>query len=1180
VPTSPLHSTLSNNPKRSPFGGHPYYAIEHLEPRTLLSAVTSGQEIGGSITSSTQQDKYTFSAFAGGIIEASIGDPGSAMQLLLQLFNPSGTLLQSVTNTAGKIVTATAAAAVTGTYYALITSANGSTGAYEFSAASVPGTQYNNPIISGEAIARSINGELDTYDFSASAGTIEASIGDPGSSMQVQLELFGPSGQLLKTITNPVGQITTTTTTVTASGTYYVIIKSVNGSTGAYDFSVASVPGTQYNNTIVSGQGIARSIEGELDTYDFSATAGGTIEASIGDPGSSMNVQLELFDPSGNQLKSIANSAGQIVAISTTAATSGIYYVVIKSTNGSTGSYEFSVASVPAAQYNIALVSGEGIARSIEGELDTYDCSATAGGTIEASIGDPGSSMDLQLELFDPSGNQLKSISNTSGQVVTTTTTAATSGTYYIVIKSTNGSTGSYEFSVASVPGAQYNIPIVSGQSVARSIEGELDTYDFAAAAGEAIEASIGDTGSSMQLQLELFNPAGILLQSVVDTAGQTDNVTTTAPASGTYYAVIKSVNGLTGPYLFSILTGFSPDAITKAYGLNELGFGPVSADGAGQTIAIIDAYNDPDIDNDLTAFDSNFDFTAPPNFTVLNEQGTPINPATQAGPPSGAPWALEIDLDVEWAHALAPGANILLVEENNTQPSDLQAAIAAAVTTPSVSVVSMSFTLDPETTNSISTTELDDYFLTPTGHQPIVFVAASGDNGAYYDAAHTIPGPSYPAASNNVLAVGGTSLSLNADGSWNSESGWSGSGNGINSRESLPSYQNGIVPAGDSGRVVPDVAFDANPTTGVSIYDAYDAKNGNPAWVINAGTSFATPAWAALIAIVDQGRAQLGEASFGSNSDDPSQDIHARLYALPSSDFHKIDGVNFDSLTGLGTPVANLLVPDLIGIITETWIGGTSENWSTPSNWSAGVVPNSETDIIFNGGNAVVSSTITVRELTLDGGNINFANSIGGATVFSLTIEGGASLDLANNRLTIRYGSDADPIASIAAWIKNGYNGGAWNGNGIFSSVAAANSLSYGLGYADSADAGNPANLAPDTIEIKYTLLGDANLNGVVDGTDFAIVAANFNKGVSGWDQGDFNYDGVVDGTDFSDLAANFNKGASGADTASADASKNLLADSSTKKSPLKTPPKAPTAPTRNITKPTVTAKKRRSGN
>jgi hypothetical protein len=119
---------------------------------------------------------------------------------------------------------------------------------------------------------------------------------------------------------------------------------------------------------------------------------------------------------------------------------------------------------------------------------------------------------------------------------------------------------------------------------------------------------------------------------------------------------------------------------------------------------------------------------------------------------------------------------------------------------------------------------------------------------------------------------------------------------------------------------------------------------------------------------------------------------------------------------------------------------------------------------------------------------------------------------------------------------LKTGYNGGLWNGaGGIDSSAAAANNanssnLQYGVGYADAADPGNPAGLSSGTIEIKYTLLGDANLSGVVDGTDFGIVAANFNKGVTGWDQGDFNYNNVVDGTDFGDLAANFNKGASGA--------------------------------------------------
>jgi hypothetical protein len=84
---------------------------------------------------------------------------------------------------------------------------------------------------------------------------------------------------------------------------------------------------------------------------------------------------------------------------------------------------------------------------------------------------------------------------------------------------------------------------------------------------------------------------------------------------------------------------------------------------------------------------------------------------------------------------------------------------------------------------------------------------------------------------------------------------------------------------------------------------------------------------------------------------------------------------------------------------------------------------------------------------------------------------------------------------------------------------------------YADSADPGNPAGLATDQIEIKYTLLGDANLDGVVNGTDFTILASNLGKSVSGWDEGDFNYDGVVNGIDFTELVGNLGKSASGAD-------------------------------------------------
>jgi autotransporter-associated beta strand protein len=148
---------------------------------------------------------------------------------------------------------------------------------------------------------------------------------------------------------------------------------------------------------------------------------------------------------------------------------------------------------------------------------------------------------------------------------------------------------------------------------------------------------------------------------------------------------------------------------------------------------------------------------------------------------------------------------------------------------------------------------------------------------------------------------------------------------------------------------------------------------------------------------------------------------------------------------------------------------------------------------------------------------------------ITSLSIGASAALDITNNHIIVDYsGLSTDPIiGSIAAWIASGYASGAWTGAGIDSSTAASNHLSYGIGYAASSDAGNPAGLSSGQIEIKYTLLGDTNLDGKVNGTDFTVLATNFNQSGKAWDQGDFNYDGKVNGSDFLLLAANFNQSA-----------------------------------------------------
>jgi len=147
--------------------------------------------------------------------------------------------------------------------------------------------------------------------------------------------------------------------------------------------------------------------------------------------------------------------------------------------------------------------------------------------------------------------------------------------------------------------------------------------------------------------------------------------------------------------------------------------------------------------------------------------------------------------------------------------------------------------------------------------------------------------------------------------------------------------------------------------------------------------------------------------------------------------------------------------------------------------------------------------------------------------SLVTLSIGTSGVLDVANNEVLINYGSGSDPIGTIAGQIASGYAGGAWNGSGIISSVAQT-TPGYALGYADAADVNNPAGLQPGQIEILYTLEGDANLDGKVNGEDFVLMSGSFNQSVTaGWDQGDFDYSGAVNGTDFVLQAENFNQAA-----------------------------------------------------
>ena len=341
--------------------------------------------------------------------------------------------------------------------------------------------------------------------------------------------------------------------------------------------------------------------------------------------------------------------------------------------------------------------------------------------------------------------------------------------------------------------------------------------------------------------------------------------------------------------------SGLAPSQLAHAYGLDAVKL-PTSAtttavgDGRGQTIALVEAYHDPAIAADLRAFDKASGL-ADPTLRVINLAGT----ATSDG------WAGETALDVEWAHALAPGASILVVEARSDGLGDLLAAVDAARSAPGVSVVSMSWGGGEWS----GETAYDYHFTTPAGHPGVTFVASTGDTSAY-------AGAEWPSTSPNVVAVGGTTLQIGASGIA-TEAGWYGSGGGYSQYEVEPAYQSSVQHTGV--RTVPDVASDADPATGVLVIYTRPST-GLTSTLQVGGTSLSAPTWGALIAIVDQGRALSGKPSL----DGASQALPA-IYAAASTDFRDVTrGFNgyfarpgYDLVTGRGTPNAPSLALDLI---------------------------------------------------------------------------------------------------------------------------------------------------------------------------------------------------------------------------------------------------------------------------
>ncbi|MBJ7312519.1 S53 family peptidase [Rugamonas sp. CCM 8940] len=386
-----------------------------------------------------------------------------------------------------------------------------------------------------------------------------------------------------------------------------------------------------------------------------------------------------------------------------------------------------------------------------------------------------------------------------------------------------------------------------------------------------------------------------------------------------------------------SVVSTYNPAQIRAAYGLPALpavgsALTPAQAAqlGAGQTIYIVDAKHDPNVAAELAAFNQKFGLPTCANKAIAANAGLPLAAAsanacelsvvyssaaggmTGTAPAYDSGWATEITLDVQWAHATAPLARIVLIEAADASYTNLLGAVKLA-NAMGPGIVSMSFG-GPESSGAMAA---DSTFSAAN----MTYLAATGDSGA---------GVSWPAVSPRVLAVGGTTLSYSGSGA-RAEVAWSGTGGGVSQFTATPSYQTNLVPGLGTPlrRTVADVAFNADPASGqyVAVLTPGSAAVN---WISAGGTSLSTPQWAGLIAVANAGRALNGKAALGA----PHAVLYGQIASVPGNyagafaDIVKgSDGscaactakAGYDQLTGLGTPNAGSLLSTLSGLSVAT---------------------------------------------------------------------------------------------------------------------------------------------------------------------------------------------------------------------------------------------------------------------
>jgi hypothetical protein len=707
-----------------------------------------------------------------------------------------------------------------------------------------------------------------TFLYAPAAGTVLA------AGTQTLSVTFTPTNSTdYTTATDSVTIVVTQSTTITP-GSIYVLDPTAGGALSLSGNAGISIPGAlvvdSSSKTALTASGNAQIKAGSIQV--------------VGGVSKSGNATLSPAATTG--VKAVPDPLAGLAAPTVASGTPYTGTPISESLSGN------STGSINPGLYSQITVSGNASLKLASGTYVVQGSGFTLSGN--ASVSCPGVTFIIEGGGFSVSGNAA-----ISGAGVT----IFNAGNLY---NATSGVDGGTFGSITLSGNASLSAPS-SGPYAGILIFQARDNPKALSFSGNAVQ---GITGTIYALEAQLAESGNAQIGS---TSNPVSIVVDTMTLSGNAIAQLTAASGG---------TAYTPAEIRTAYGINDL-----ALDGTGQTIAIVDAYDDPAIYQALDAFDGQFGLTtsgptlyqqygpAASFLAVLNQAGQPTSlPGTDPVGPGNDNWEVEESLDVEWAHAIAPGAKIILVEANGQSLADLMAAAATAAAQPGVSTVSMSWGFaEGQGVSAAQEAVYDQTFAVPG----VTFVASTGDYGA--------ADPVYPAFSPNVLAVGGTSLSLNADNSYNGESGWGyystsagafiGSGGGISQYESEPAYQAGVQATGS--RSTPDVSFVADPATGVWIADPYNLDPSDP-WEVVGGTSLSAPAWAGLVALVNQGRSAAGQTALNSTS--PTQ-TQQSLYSLSQNDFHTVtSGSNgyaaaagYNLVTGLGTPVANLVVPDMI---------------------------------------------------------------------------------------------------------------------------------------------------------------------------------------------------------------------------------------------------------------------------